>query len=150
MGTIWCLSTSSTRTPRPRKRASSTRRRVSTTWSRRRRNQPCRSPLAPLSVAAQFKHVQRSRVCRASKRVVSRKRDELVPGDSLVHVNVHVFLQFVETGGSRGCWKSGLEGLLHASESAAERSRSRHWQVVSSSLLFLTFFSRYRDQRVAT
>merc|ERR1711934_1097824 len=33
---ILCPSTSSTRTPRPRKRASSTRRRVNTTWSRRR------------------------------------------------------------------------------------------------------------------
>merc|ERR1712094_34021 len=31
---IWCRSTSSTRTPRPRRRASSTRRRASTTWSR--------------------------------------------------------------------------------------------------------------------
>merc|ERR1712057_60860 len=56
---------------------SSTRRRVSTTWSRRRRNQLCRSPQALLSVAAPFKHVgriQRSRVCRAPERVCSRKR----------------------------------------------------------------------------
>merc|ERR1719439_60314 len=61
--------------PRPRKRASSTRRRVNTTWSRRLHNQLYRSPQALLSVAALFKHVgrfQRLHVCRIRTRVFAQ------------------------------------------------------------------------------
>merc|ERR1712124_116601 len=55
---IWCRSTSSTRTPRLRKRVSSTRRKVSTTWSRRRPNRNSRSRLDSSSISAECKHVR--------------------------------------------------------------------------------------------
>merc|ERR1711904_150108 len=61
MGTTWG-------TPRLRKRVSSTRRKVSTTWSRRRLNRRCRLQLTNLSVEVMFKHAGRfelSDVCLA-------------------------------------------------------------------------------------
>merc|ERR1711924_241319 len=81
-----------------------TRRRVSTTWSRRRRNQLCRSPQALLSVAAPFKHVgriQRSHVSCIRTRVFAQARWVGLPGDSAMHVSVHLFLSFSSLEGTR-------------------------------------------------
>merc|ERR1711937_13317 len=75
--TIWCRSTSSTRTRRLRKRVSSTRRKVSTTWSRRRPKRHRRSQPANLSVAKTFEHVGKvSQSCIRTR--VPRERDRLV------------------------------------------------------------------------
>merc|ERR1711907_525843 len=113
---------------RLRKRASSTRRRVSTTWSRRRRNHPCRSLRGHLSVAALFKHferIQRSQVCRVPERVFCERK-----GDGLAFSVIQLctsacicFSSLSSLESSRGCWKSGFEETFPHSESSAERSR---------------------------
>ena len=70
-------STSSTRTRRLRKRVSSTRRKASTTWSRRRPKRHRRSQPANLSVAKTFEHVGKvSQSCIRTR--VPRERDRLV------------------------------------------------------------------------
>ena len=110
---------------------------MSTTWSRRRRNEPCPSLQAHLSVAAQFKHVGRiqlSHVFGASERAFSRKRDGLAFPVILFHVIARqcaLLFHVVQSGGyskleiSRGCWKTGFEGALQASEAGINRVAGR-------------------------
>merc|ERR1712118_524943 len=136
-GTILSPSTSSTRTPRLRKRVSSTRRKVSTTWSRRRLNSRLRSQPLPLSAAVTFKRVGRfvlSYVCLHVFR--EARRAGRLPRDSVMYVIVHKFLQFpvrrvVEAVGKAVSRQhSMLAGLLQSC------SRCRRWLVVFSSYFF--------------
>merc|ERR1712182_10635 len=127
-----------TRTPRLRKRVSSTRRKVSTTWSRRR-------PKEALSISAS-KHVRPQSSLRMSegsvftlsfiRMRVSTKLDRL----AFLVIQWCTLASFcfssLSTLGSRGCWKSGFEGAFQASQSTAEL-RSTASLVVFPSDFFL-------------
>merc|ERR1712118_453719 len=93
MGTIWCRSTSSTRTRRLRKRESSTRRKASTTWSRRRPKRYRRSQPANLSVSRTFKHVGKFVSCASCIRMRVHQQQ-----DASLYVSVLIFFQKVLDG----------------------------------------------------
>merc|ERR1712124_54955 len=61
---IWCRSTSSTRTPRLRKRVSSTRRKASMTWSRRRSNWASRLRGLTYSIADKLNPLNHDKACK--------------------------------------------------------------------------------------
>merc|ERR1712193_89251 len=101
--TTWCPSTSSTKTRRLRKRVSSTRRKVSTTWSRRR-------PKETLSISARKSVRSQSSSSMSegsslhalvfhSKACFQEPKLSGLPCDFVMYVSVHLFLQIVQYGG---------------------------------------------------
>merc|ERR1711869_57315 len=111
---IWCRSTSSTRTPR-------LRRRVSTTWSRRHPNQLSRALPANLCVLSSVRACRKKPVYMRPSCIRTRDftqaRRVSVPGDSVVYVYVHLFL-LVFYGGNP-VWT-----IVEAVGKAASRARS--------------------------
>merc|ERR1712093_970586 len=120
-----------------RKRVSSTRRKVSTTWSRRRPNSRLRSQPLPLSAQSRSSMLEGS-CFHTSVCMFFAKQDGRVglPRDSVMYVIVHKFLQFpvrrvVEAVGKAVSRQhSMLAGLLQSC------SRCRRWLVVFSSYFF--------------
>merc|ERR1711924_141694 len=102
--TIWCRSTSSTRTRRLRKRVSSTRRKASTTWSRRRSEWALRSRSLTFSVADKL---------LAWKKVWPRflvRRTGFLQIIFVRYLSFSWFRCFPQLEKRRGCWKNGFAG----------------------------------------
>merc|ERR1719399_1639273 len=116
------------------KRVSSTRRKVSTTWSRRRPNRQSRSRLDSSSFSAEFKHV---RGRRPAILAFSRGSwvDDLPCNSNPCALERGSACCFSTIEERRGCWKSGFE--TPSSPAFVNFCKLSRW-AVPSLLFFLT------------